>query len=612
VANELHAADFAELARERSRRERRDLIPPWVMMALGALSLISLLLQHGFRLSAAFGWWFDRADVVLASCFAIALALRVARSPDVRETITRRRFEIGALALLLLALGIFAVVEERHLLPLLAFPHPTPREPVLFACVKVFLLLNVGFQALRTVRLIFAAGVRLELLFAGTFLGAIVLGMLLLLLPNASANPENPIGLMDALFTATSAVCVTGLGVRDTGTEFSTLGQLSILAMFQVGGLGIVTFVAFISAFSARTLPVPQIIAFRHMINAPEVSDLKRRLGGIVLLTLVVELAGVVLLYTALTGGDAITRLKWSVFHSVSAFCNAGFALQVDSLEFARANPVINGTIMTLIVLGGLGFLVLPEIIAQTAAAIRRLPWTLHLRRGVPPPAAPRVTVQTRMSLYVTLWLVVIGTGAFSLLEAQHYLRAMAPDESLLVSLFQSITTRTAGFNTVPIGQLTQATLLMLMLLMVIGGSPVSTAGGIKTVTFGVLFLAMRSMLYRQDKVEAYGRTLPQRVFFTALTVLVLYVTTAAAGIFLLAIFDPQLQLRDTSFEVVSALSTVGLSTGITAGLSNASKLVLCAAMFIGRVGPISLVFAVFHRRGKMDYEFPTEDVVVS
>jgi trk system potassium uptake protein TrkH len=321
----------------------------------------------------------------------------------------------------------------------------------------------------------------------------------------------------------------------------------------------------------------------------------------------------VVALYlTVSSGGDALARLKWSVFHSVSAFCNAGFDLTGNSLEFARTNSSVNLIIILLIVLGGLGFLVLPELIAQAAAAIRRLRVRLQPRmRRALSPAAPRLTVQTRLSLQVTGWLILGGFIGFWLLERGNLLKDAGIAESAIVSLFQSVTTRTAGFNTVPIGELSQATLLLIIMLMVVGGSPVSTGGGIKTVTFAVLFLALRSMIFRREKVEAHGRTLPARAFFTALNVFVLYAATAIAGVFLISIFDPQVPLRDTFFETISALSTVGLSTGITADLSAGSKLVLCAAMFIGRVGPISLVFSVFQARGKVDYEYPAEDVVV-
>jgi trk/ktr system potassium uptake protein len=311
---------------------------------------------------------------------------------------------------------------------------------------------------------------------------------------------------------------VTGLSVRDTGTAFSNFGQLIILGLIQVGGLGIITFVAFISVFSAKTLPVPQMVAFRRMISASHRDDLKTRLAGILLLTALIEGSGALSLYIfATTEGDALDRLKWSVFHSVSAFCNAGFALQSNNLESFWNNPGVNLTIAVLIVLGGLGFLVLPELIGLAGAGLRLLPQLLRAEsRRFAPHLPRRLSVQSRISLIVTAGLITIGTIGFLCTEYGSVLRGLRGGDSFLVSLFQSVTTRTAGFNTVPMGELQQATLILLIMLMVIGGSPVSTAGGIKTVTLGILFLALRSLILQREKVEAFGRMLAGRAFFTA------------------------------------------------------------------------------------------------
>ena len=329
---------------------------------------------------------------------------------------------------------------------------------------------------------------------------------------------------------------------------------------------------------------------------------------------MLIEGAGAMSLYAfAATGDNSLERLKWSVFHSVSAFCNAGFALQSNNLEAWWNNPALNVTVALLIVLGGLGALVLPELIGLAAGGLRLVPHLLHPKsRRFTPHLPRRVSVQTRISLIVTFGLIVVGMAGFWWIEAGHILRGRSAGDAFLVSLFQSVTTRTAGFNTVPMGELQPATLILLIMLMIVGGSPVSTAGGIKTVTLGILVLALRSLIFQRERVEVFGRTLPARALFTALNVFVLYMVTAGTGIFLLTLFDPHLALRDVSFEMISALSTVGLSTGITTELSTGSKLVLCAAMFIGRVGPIALVFSVFESRGHdVDYEFPAEDVVV-
>ena len=594
------------------RRESTD-VRQVLSLALGAVAVASLILQHGFeflrRYWAAFAW----LDLLLAFAFAGLLLTRFLTSRNWRDAVHEGRFELLLVGLCAALLILTPTLPEKLLADV--FPGLLYRSAFdkFLSVVHLFLLGNICIQLLRLLQRIFVVGVRAEVVLAGSFAALVLVGTLLLLLPAASASPTMPIMPMDAFFTSVSASCVTGLSVRDTGTAFSNFGQLIILGLIQVGGLGIVTFVAFISIFSAKTLPVPQMVAFRRMISASGTDDLKTRLAGIVLLTAIIEGAGAVSLYCfASVEGDALDRLKWSIFHSVSAFCNAGFALQTNSLESLWNDPGLNLTITVLIILGGLGFLVLPELIALLRAGLSLLPQLLHSRsRRFAPHLPRRLSVQARISLIVTIGLITIGTLGFLWTESGNVLRGTSGRDSFLVSLFQSITTRTAGFNTVPMGDLQQATLILLIALMVIGGSPVSTAGGIKTVTLGILLLALRSLILQREKVDAFGRKLAGRAFFTALNVFVLYVVTASAGMFLISVFDPDLALRDISFETISALSTVGLSTGITAGLSTGSKLVLCVGMFVGRVGPIALVFSVFESRGHVDYEFPEEDVVV-
>lgn len=585
-------------------------LPSRLRIAIGLLAVSSLVIQHGFEhglsITRFFGWF----ETLLAAGFALDLCLSL-RSARWRSTILRaRRVEfwlMSAVAILLLGIGL---IPDLWFHPVLMALHVPSKWALGLILIELFLVANVCVQLVRAVQLLFSRGIRPEVVLAGSFAALILIGTLLLLLPRASASSEAPMTLLDAVFTATSASCVTGLIVRDTGTEFSTFGQMTIMTLFQIGGLGIITFVAFISAFSDRTLPLPQMVAFRQIINAPGLSDLKRRFVGIVLVTLFLETLGTLALFAfAPIDGDFLARLKWSLFHSISAFCNAGFGLHADSLESMQHHILVNLLIATLIILGGLGFLVLPELLTRGGTFLRRRQST----SGVPriQLGARRLSVQTRISVFITGVLIVLGFMGFWLLETNHALVEMSMTESSLVAFFQSVTTRTAGFNTVPIGELRLATLILLMMLMVIGASPVSAGGGIKTVAFGILLLAMRSMLLRRDKVEVFGRVLPQRALYAALSVFVLYMMTAASGLFLLALFDPQLPLRDLLFETVSALSTVGLSTGVTADLSPGSRLVLCLLMFIGRVGPISLVLSIFQSRPGLDYEFPTEEVVV-
>ncbi len=584
------------------------------MSITGALAAFSLLAQTGFVLPATYSRWLDRFDILLAFIFFVRPLIEILRNPKHRDAVVlRRRTELAIIAAFAISSVLVWIAPEESVRPLAWAFHQKTEGELFFGLVKIFLLLNVCVRILRALQRVFIAQVPLEVLLAGSFAALIAAGTLLLLMPRAVPEDTARMNLLDAFFTATSAACVTGLAVRDTGSEFSTLGQYIILALIQIGGLGIVTFVAFLSTLSKRTLPVPQMVAFRQMINIPAMGDMKRRIAGIVFLTLIVEGAGALALFVfAGYGADTFERMKWSLFHAVSAFCNAGFALQPDSLESARTSVSVNVIIMILITLGSLGALVLPELITFLSSMAKWMPGRLRrgaarFRTGLP----PRLTIQSRLSLWVTVILIVTGTVGFWFLESGYSLAGRGVAESFLVSIFQSVTTRTAGFNTIPMGDLQQSSLLVLIFLMIVGGCPVSTAGGIKTVTLGVLLVTLRSVIHERSNVEVFGRTLPSRALFMALTVTVLYAATAGLVMLLLSITDPEIPIRDVSFETISALSTVGLSTGITSGLSTGGKLVLCVAMFIGRVGPLAFVVSVFQSKAPMDYEFPPEEVIV-
>jgi trk system potassium uptake protein len=464
---------------------------------------------------------------------------------------------------------------------------------------------------LRQQQRILLKGIRPEWILTGSFAMLILAGTLLLLLPRASAVAENPIRPMDALFTATSAACVTGLVVRDPGTEFSVLGQTIILALFQAGGLGIMTFVAFLALTSARSLPMANTLALKHLLSTSSVSEMKRHIWVVLVFTIVVELAGAAMIYAGY-------RRRTTLAGRGLEFVPFGFGLlQRGICAGARQSDRVSGAD------GGVA-----DHHGVDCAGWARIPGG-HRRCGrstdataadprcadgaAIQPAHPGLSIADANPDFAggDRFDAGLGVVGFWWLESGHLLA----DESWLgrlgIATFQSVTCRTAGFNTVAMDALQPATLLLLMALMVVGASPVSTGGGIKTVTLGVLVLAMRALLTGRERVEAFGRALPQKVVFAALSVAVLYSVTAGLGVFALAIFDPAIPLRDQAFEVISALSTVGLSTGITAELSTGSKLVLCGLMFIGRVGPLSLVLSMFRGTPNVRYQYPEEDLVV-
>ncbi|MDI9379522.1 MAG: potassium transporter TrkG [Verrucomicrobiota bacterium] len=586
-------------------------LPRRVLLGIGLLSAAALLAEHGFVIESAAIGWIQLIEFLLAGAYTADRVLMLAIGPRRRDMMRQRQFEFAVLLLFaILASSLFfsppaAAAAARF------FHTEEPWKLGIHLC-KLFLLANVLVQMLRLWQRLLFRGARPEWILAGSYALLILAGTLLLQLPRASAIADRPIGLLDALFTATSASCVTGLGVRDTGTEFTSLGQVIVLGLIQVGGLGIMTFVAFLAVTSAESLPVPQMLAFRQMVGARTPAVLKRQVSAIVVFTVLVEAAGAACLYACLPPEqDRLVKLGWSVFHSVSAFCNAGFSFSAQSLAQFQSHAGAMLTFMALIVLGGLGFLVVTDILGLQISRlplVRRLPWVRRYNLRVP---VYRLPVQTRLSVLVTAILFGVGLAGFWALEAGHVLADKPVLTQLLTSAFHSISPRTAGFATVPIDQLQTATLLLIMALMVIGACPISTGGGIKTVTFAVLLVALRSLMTGRDRVEIYGRALPQRVLLAALAVVVLYVIIAGLGLFALALYDPQLPLRSEMFEVVSALSTVGLSTGITAQLSPASQLVLCLLMFVGRVGPISMVLAVVRIPRPVRYQFPEEDLVV-
>jgi trk system potassium uptake protein TrkH len=430
-------------------------------------------------------------------------------------------------------------------------------------------------------------------------------GTLLLSLPLAQAG--EPLSLLDALFTATSAVCVTGLTVADTGTRFSPFGQAVILALVQVGGLGIMTFAVFVGVVLGRKVAFTDRMVIQDSMHHTPKAGVRRLVRYVLTFTLAVEGAGTLLLWLHFRSGHPAGEAVWqSVFHSVSAFCNAGFGLFADSLVRYRGDPLVNLVITALVVVGGLGFLVNMELWDGVRA---------RLRGG----RAPLLTLHTRLVLVVTAALLAIGTIAFLLLEWDNALRGMPPGERLLAAWFQSVTPRTAGFNTVDYGRLSSDTLLFTIFLMFVGASPGSTGGGIKTTTLGLLFALVVARWRGRGRAAVFHRTIPHAVMDRALLITLLAGALVFLAIGLLVATETHgtpfaaadHRFLALMFEAVSAFGTVGLSTGITASLSPTGKLVLVALMFAGRVGPLTLVLAVGPRQERGRFRYAEENVMV-
>jgi len=449
-------------------------------------------------------------------------------------------------------------------------------------------------------------GLRPAMLGAVSFLVAILLGAVLLSTPWAAADGgwTNPV---DSLFTATSAVCVTGLIVKDTGQYWSLFGQGVILVLIQAGGIGIMTLSAFVAWMLGRRL------TFRSQAVLGEVLEERARgmrdvVRYIVLLTLTVETIGAALLFWAWRdesgqGGVLATAYR-AAFHAISGFCNAGFSLNSNSLEADRANLGVNGIMMGLIVVGGLGFPV-----------IRNL--QLRLRRSDPLTGVrPKLSVQTKMVLWLTLVLILVGWVAFLALEWDDSLAGMSTPEKVLAGLFQSVTPRTAGFNTVRIAEIMPATAFMMIILMFIGASPGSTGGGVKTTTVGTMVFALLATVRGRRRVEVFRHTLDPMAVKRAMCIFFLGVASVGLGFFLLLISEGfiltgEFTALDTLFEVFSAFGTVGLSRGVTPHLSAAGRLVVTVLMFVGRLGPLTLLLAIGGAEDRAAYRFPDARIMI-
>ena len=424
------------------------------------------------------------------------------------------------------------------------------------------------------------------------FAGVILLGTVLLMLPFSSAEKViTP--FHEALFTATSAVCVTGLVVKDTGSYWSLAGQTIILALIQIGGLGVVTVAATFSLLSGKKISLMQRSTMQNAISAPKVGGIVRLTRFILRGTFLIEAAGTVLLLPVFMGDYGKKGIWMSVFHSISAFCNAGFdILGTDSSMFPSltgysGNILINLVIMLLIITGGIGFLTWDDIYTNK----------LNFKR---------YRMQSKIILMTTACLILFPTVFFYICD----LTKLPMEKRLLAAAFQSVTTRTAGFNTINISEMSEASKAVMILLMLIGGSPGSTAGGMKTTTFSVLILNAIATFRSQENAGAFGRRLEYHVIKNAATIAMLYFALFFGGGIAISVYEG-LPLLNCLYEAASAVGTVGLTLGITPELHVFSQVVLIILMYLGRVGGLTLIYAVFSGRNKGNAKLPLEKITV-
>ena len=424
------------------------------------------------------------------------------------------------------------------------------------------------------------------------FAGVILLGALLLMLP-ISTTGENVTPFNETLFTATSAVCVTGLIVQDTGSYWSTFGQTVILALIQIGGLGVVTVAASFALLSGRKISLMQRSTMQDAISAPKVGGIVRLTRFILRGTFLIELLGALAMLPVFCRDYGWRGIWMAVFHSVSAFCNAGFDILgtennlYPSLTSYAGSPIINITIMLLIVTGGIGFLTWDDICENK----------LHFRR---------YRMQSKVILVTTAFLLVLPAIFFFFVDFS----SLPIGKRVLASFFQSVTPRTAGFNTVILSDMTGASQAVMIFLMMIGGSPGSTAGGMKTTTLAVLVANAAATFRQRESAQFFGRRIECGVVKTAATVVTMYLALFFCGAIFISVYE-NLPLSSCLYETASAVGTVGLTLGITPQLHIPSQMVLIVLMYLGRVGGLTLIYAALSGKRAGTAKLPLDRITV-
>lgn len=549
---------------------------------LTALGVTAVALEHGFRRPLAEHWvWWSVQALVFFTLILAVFRLREERGRGSRIAV------VGLSAIGVICLGMEA----------------TPAyEGWAYAAHVAMVLLFCGEAWRLNARL----ATRLRnpsLLFPGSFLVLIGIGSLLVSLPVARA-PGQSLSPVDAVFTMTSAVCVTGLVVKDTATEFSPFGQMIIALFIQLGGLGVIIFGSMLALLLGRRMSSHDTLTLSEALDDLPAHRVSSFVRFIVISTLCIELVGVLLMMGLWRGADLSfeRRLGLSAFHSISAFCNAGFDITGQSMEPYRHSMLAHVVIAPLIVLGGLGFPVIYEMATRWR---RRSEETLLPARV----RTRRLSLHARLVLVTTLVLYL--SGVLMIFLSQWTSGTEAPLLTHLADAhFMSISARTAGFNSLPMEDLGAGSRFMIMCLMLVGGSPGATAGGIKTVTLAVLALSVVATIRQRDETEVFGRAISDSIVRKAAAIAVCMLGLIGVSTMVLSMTE-NARFEVAVFECVSAATTTGLSLGLTSELTGAGKVVIIITMFLGRVGPLTLFAVLLRRSAVQRYQYARENVTL-
>nr|WP_271711585.1 potassium transporter TrkG [Marinigracilibium pacificum] len=582
-----------------------------VLKAIGGLGNVAfiagfslLIYLQGFELplnaQKALAFWLEVVFAVFISTFIIKLIYSSERKQFLKANL------IEFIMLLLIVFnGLFNLLTEASLLQRI-YTFFGEGDYFLFykKVFSVYMLIILMIEFVRIIESISQVNVKPAVSFIVSFILLILTGAGLLMLPTASVGADS-MSFIDALFTATSATCVTGLIVVDTATYFSFKGHLVILILMQLGGIGIVSFATFFSGFLRHGVGIKQQSLIQDHLNSDSLASAKDLLKRVVIFTLMIELLSFFLIYTSWEDDSIFSSISEKVFvsffHAVSAFCNAGFSLFTDGLynSMVASSYALHVIIIMTVIFGGLGFSTLQDLFS-----IRKLrdrlnnPWKDW-------------ELGTKVAVYMAATLLAFGTLMFFILERNNTLEGKNFMEALITSFFQSGTARTAGFNTVDFSMLTMPTIFIFVFLMFVGASSGSVGGGIKTSTFFIIVQSVIATIRGNKKVVINKQYIPNSIIFRALSTFVFAVVLNLIGIFVLSITEQGRALEQLIFEQVSAFATVGLSMGLTPELSFGGKIMIIISMFLGRVGTLTFALALSFRGWKDTARYPRASLMV-
>jgi trk system potassium uptake protein len=580
---------------------RMELINKLVFI-ISLVGLIILIIDFGFDQNYVIqelinGYYF----IVLISGVFITVLRYLTQMKDISLKVLI--FDIISNLLIFLIIGFHFFSNSAQRQTTIFYSDDWLKISILFTFIREFAVRKINFQR---------NYLNPAQLFVLSFITIIVSGALMLMLPNATIKG---ISFVDALFTSTSAVCVTGLTVVDTATYYTNFGQIIIMLLIQIGGLGILTFVSYFAYFFKGATTFENHLVIKDMANIEKVGEVFRVLKNVLLITFIIETAGALIIYLSLDYSllpSLYSRIFFSVFHSISAFCNAGFSTLTNNLYEPgyQFNYPLHLSISALLVLGGLGFPIVSNTMYYLKYRFLNLITPITKKPKIYRPRI--VSLSTKIILFTTFSLIVAGTILLYISEYNNTLKPHSGFGKVVTALFAATTPRTAGFNTVNMASMTLPAILITMFLMWVGASPASTGGGIKTSTFAIALMNFTSIAKEKSRLELFRRQIPDSTIRRSYAIIILSILVIGTGIILISAFDGDKGLTNVAFEAVSAFGTVGLSLGVTSFLSANSKIVLILLMFTGRVGMLSVLIALIKKEKFSNYRYPDEEILIN